>query len=142
MLSQDIIVESVPIIGIFNKVINSNLEVVPQIQFYTLYEFDEELIAGIEEFDDPGETNGNADMNLLYELVAVRAERLCSLSGTIDEEDFYTGMAIQNHLTKEGCRKKLEANIRWGSLKRIVVAGLDQNTTGYISKLLAPKKVI
>ncbi len=80
VLSNDTIVESFPIIGICNKVMKSNLEIVTQVEYFTFS--GEKLLLD----DESG--SGELFSDFIFWLAKVRSCRSKSLTEKIDFEDF------------------------------------------------------
>lgn len=127
ILVNETIVESAPIIGICNKVINPELDIVTQIQYFTFCP--EKLLDAAE--------GSRLFTDFFFWLANVRAVRLRSLDEKVDYEDFnpqygfnsaywlrfYNG--ILEDATEEGF---LEQNLTTGTVNAITYSDNILNT--------------
>jgi hypothetical protein len=71
------IVESTPIFGIYNKVVNSNMEVVPQVEFYCI---------NLEEFQSLGTKEELIIMKSSFLMIFKKALSMSHLKNSFQEE--------------------------------------------------------
>jgi hypothetical protein len=105
-INGDLIVESTPIFGIYNKVIDSNLEVITKAEFYCV---------NLEAFQSFNLKDGLTFMQIFFSTISANARRMSNLTASSEGGDqevwddeyteFYDSLE-QNGLTS-GCVKKI-----------------------------------
>ena len=75
---QDLIVESTPIIGVLNKVINADLSIVNRVEYYSL---------NLEELICLSKSKTRTFRDTLFTIIQAKAFRLSSLNDDFEEHD-------------------------------------------------------
>jgi hypothetical protein len=119
VLNENQIVESMPIMGIYNKVINSGLEIVPQVEFYA---FDPNEL---DKFLQLCTTSGT---KFLYDFIITRAKRLKSLEYIPEAEDYRIGMKSQLKKQENSGALFFEGLLGLGIMKEFVTVDLQTCT--------------
>jgi hypothetical protein len=109
---KNLIVESVPVIGVFNKVIDADLDIVPQAELFAFTPgkfLSDKSRAGLDAFE------------FLFYLANVRADRSASLLKRVDYRDFDPKNGHDSLLWQDDYEKVLENAFRNGIVKDLVV---------------------